>query len=295
MTTYLVHRSDNATSAAQAARAFLESRPIEHNLILTLLRDRIEHPQPGRYWWITENGIVRGVALRSPLTFKATVTPMPLDAVGALVDAVSEDAPDLPGVSGEAATAATFAGAWTERCSSGAHPAEGQRIYRLDAARSPDGVPGSLRVADGEDLGLLSAWFVAFQQEVGGNPPVDDVAGFLAGPVADGRFWVWEHDGESVAAAMISSPIAGAARVSFVFTPPERRSNGYAAALVAALCSRAMAPDRPFGRVEACLLYTQLHNATSNSIYRRIGFRAVAEVTVYQFETTGPAAGGGGR
>jgi len=284
MTTYLVHRSDNATSAAQAARAFLESRPIEHNLILTLLRERIERPAPGRYWWVTESGVVRGVALRSPLAFKATVTPMPLDAVGALVDAVAADAPDLPGVSGEAATAATFAGAWTERRSSGAHPGEGQRIYRLDAARSPGGVPGSLRVADREDLERLSVWFVAFQQTVGGNPPVDDVAGFLAGPVAERRFWVWEHDGEPVAATMISSPIAGAARISFVFTPPERRSNGYATAMVAELCARALAPDRPFGRVEACLLYTQLHNATSNAIYRRIGFRAAAEVTVYEFD-----------
>src|SRR5689334_22662616 len=61
MTTYLVHRSDNATSAAQATRAFLESRPVEHNLILTLLRERIEHPEPGRYWWISESGQVRGV------------------------------------------------------------------------------------------------------------------------------------------------------------------------------------------------------------------------------------------
>ena len=33
-----------------------------------------------------------------------------------------------------------------------------------------------------------------------------------------------------------------------------------------------------------CILYTDLANPTSNSIYRRIGYRAVAEALRYRFE-----------
>ncbi len=283
MATYVVHRSENPAAAAQAAGTFLESRPIEHNMILTLLRERIERPLPGRYWWIAESGEVRGVAFQSPRSFKVTVTPMPLDAVGPLVDAVIADAPDLPGVTGGAATAAAFAGAWSERSSAAPRPIEGQRLYRADQIRPPDGVVGAPRVAVPDDLDLLARWFVAFQDEVGGLPVVDDPRVALAEPLAGGRIWVWEHDDQVVSAAMISRSVAGAARVSFVFTPPEQRARGYAGATVGSLCARSLGPERPFGTVDACLLYTQLHNATSNGVYRRLGFRCVLEVLAYEF------------
>ena len=32
------------------------------------------------------------------------------------------------------------------------------------------------------------------------------------------------------------------------------------------------------------MLYTQLHNATSNRIYRRLGYEASSEVLAYRFE-----------
>ena len=33
-----------------------------------------------------------------------------------------------------------------------------------------------------------------------------------------------------------------------------------------------------------CILYTDLGNPTSNSVYRRIGYRAVAEALRFRFE-----------
>jgi uncharacterized protein len=284
MTTYVVHRSDQVGSVAQAARDFLESRPVAHNLILTILRDRIARPEPGRYWWITENGVVRGVALQSPLTFRAAVTPVPLDAVGALVDAVAADAPTLPGIGGEAATAAAFAGAWTERFGSAADTLEGQRLYELEAVVEPTGVGGALRVAAPGDVGLVAAWFEAFHAEVETGPAASDLASVAAARVGAGEVWLWERDGEVVSSAMISRAIAGAARIGFVFTPPERRGHGYAAATVARLSATALGESQPFGSVRTCLLYTQLGNATSNRVYRRVGFRSVAEVLVYRFD-----------
>jgi hypothetical protein len=283
MTTYLVHRSDQVGSVAQAARAFLESRPVEHNLILSLLRDRVARPEPGRYWWITENGLVRGVALQSPLTFRAAMTPVPPDAVGPLVDAVAADAPTLPGVGGEAATAAAFAGAWTERFGSGATPVEGQRLYELDTVVEPTGVGGALRPAGPDDVALAGDWFEAFDAETASGPGGPGLRSVVAARVAAGEVWLWEHDGEVVSSAMVSRPICGAGRIGFVYTPPVHRGHGYAAATVARLCALALGDLQPFGPMVTCLLYTQLGNATSNRVYRRIGFRSVAEALVYRF------------
>lgn len=75
-----------------------------------------------------------------------------------------------------------------------------------------------------------------------------------------------------------SEPLEGVVRVQAVYTPPERRNRGYAGACVGDLSGRL----RDDGH--QCMLYTDLDNPTSNSVYRRIGYRAVAEGLRYRFE-----------
>jgi predicted GNAT family acetyltransferase len=71
--------------------------------------------------------------------------------------------------------------------------------------------------------------------------------------------------------------VAGVSRVQAVYTPPERRRAGYAAACVAALSARVLAEEH------RCILYTDLTNPTSNGVYRSIGYRSVAEWVRYRF------------
>jgi predicted GNAT family acetyltransferase len=78
--------------------------------------------------------------------------------------------------------------------------------------------------------------------------------------------------------AVAREPVDEVVRLSGVYTPPEKRNHGYAAACVHALSRRL----RDAGH--RCILYTDLANPTSNSIYRRIGYRAVAEALRYRFE-----------
>ena len=75
-----------------------------------------------------------------------------------------------------------------------------------------------------------------------------------------------------------SEPVEGVVRMQAVYTPPEKRNRGYAGACVAGLSGRL----REAGH--HCILYTDLGNPTSNSVYRRIGYRAVAEGLRYRFE-----------
>ncbi len=59
-------------------------------------------------------------------------------------------------------------------------------------------------------------------------------------------------------------------RVSLVYTPPELRGRGYAGAVTAAASQQALRAG-----AQELLLYTDLANPVSNSVYQRIGYRPV--------------------
>jgi predicted GNAT family acetyltransferase len=71
----------------------------------------------------------------------------------------------------------------------------------------------------------------------------------------------------------------GNARINLVYTPPDLRRRGYATAAVSALTRRLLDSGRRY-----CCLYTDLANPTSNSVYRRIGYRPVCDIDEYSFE-----------
>ena len=256
------------------AGAFLASDPVQHNLILTLLYERVAYPEPGRYWVATDGGAVVGVAFQSPLDFFASLTPTSPEAVAALVDVIAESAVTLPGVIGEAATAARFAGQWTERRGSAAFPVEGQRIYELVRAPQATAAGGRMREATLDDRDLILAWTRSFFIDVGED--ARDLEPMVERRLEAGQFWLWEDSGPASMAAN-SEPVEGVVRVQAVYTPPERRNRGYAGACVAGLSERMQEAGYH------CILYTDLGNPTSNSVYRRFGYRAVAEGLRYRF------------
>jgi predicted GNAT family acetyltransferase len=275
MGTAVEHTDDPAHTVARAGE-FLATRPVEHNLVLTILHDRIAHPEPGRYWIVVDHDAIVGVALQSPITFFATTTPMSRAHVTALAESVAHTAPDLPGINAEAGTAAAFAGHWTEILGIPAKPVFGQRLYQLGELRSPDGIPGHARVATVDDLDLAIAWLQEFHHDVG-QPPQLDPAVQLRDRMAGDRLWFWDDDGPCAMVAFART-VGGIARIGPVYTPPERRRHGYAAACTAAVSQHVL--DH---HADGCVLYTDLANPTSNAVYRRLGYQAVAEHLRYRF------------
>jgi ribosomal protein S18 acetylase RimI-like enzyme len=273
-----VHATGTPQDALAACAAYLEGSPVAHNVALSILTERIAFPSDGRYWWVTEGADVVGYAWQSPTTFSGGVTPMRTDAVQAVADVMRDDVPALPGVIGDAGTAAAFAGRWTERTGTGARPREGQRIYELVEVQPAADPGGALRRAGPDDAAWLVDWTLAFFQDIGVAGEFPDVDETIARRIELGMLWAWHNDGPACM-AMVVPPLAGACRVGVVYTPPERRCHGYAAALVAAVSQRALDQG-----ASCCLLYTQLDNASSNGIYRRVGYRAVGEVLSYRFD-----------
>lgn len=194
--------------------------------------------------------------------------------VDEVVDAVA-DHTDLPGVMGEAATASRFAGRWTEVRNTSAHPAAGHRLYELGTLTEPVGISGVLRVATEDDVPMLIDWMHGFNADTGEHGT--DPAELVPLRVRADHFRIWD-DGPPVATAAATPPLAGVTRIQAVYTPPEWRRHGYAAATVGALSGERVAAGH------RCILYTDLANARSNSIYRRLGYRARAEIIRFTFD-----------
>jgi predicted GNAT family acetyltransferase len=267
--------SDDPAWVLTNAGDFLRSEPVLHNLILSLLHARVAYPEPGRYWVATDAGKTLGVVFQSPLNFPATITPMEPAVVEEVVNAVA-NVVRLPGVNGEAGTAARFAGQWTERCKSAAFPVQGLRLYELQDLLESPSASGRLRKAIPEDRKLVVDWVRNFGDEVGehaGDPELQ-VDHWMSG---GGAVWLWE-DGEPAAMAVSREPVEKVVRVQHVYTPPEKRRRGYAGACVCELSRHIL--DRGYRSI----LYTDLGNPSSNSIYRRMGYGAVAETLRYRFE-----------
>ena len=266
--------SDDPVWLRNKAYEFLVSQPVLHNMILTLLEARIACREDGRYWVATDGGTVAGVVLQSPLNYDANLTPMPREVVEAMVDAISESRHALPGVNGEAATAARFAGRWTERNKCAAVPTQGLRIYEVDHVNSPAKAEGRLRQAVATDrdkvVDLMRDFYVGIGEQHGNLERIVDMR------LAAGQFWLWEAGGPvSLAASSLS--VAGVVRVQAAYTPAPLRNRGYGAACVAALSKQVRASG------QRCMLYTDLGNPISNAVFRRIGYRCVADGLRYRF------------
>jgi hypothetical protein len=270
-----VRTYEGPRSFLAVAGEFLRSRPVLHNLILTIVDRRLTESEQGRYWVAFRGAEVVGVALQSPLTYPATVVPMEPEVAAAVVDAIADSGSNLPGVNGDVSTAASFAGRWTERRRTAAVPTQGQRLYELAELNGIEPVDGRFRQADARDRSLAVRWMQEFDTEAHVQPR--DVESFIDSALLSSRVWLWDAGGP-VSMAVGSKAIEGVVRISGVYTPKEERGYGYAAACVHGLSS--LLVDAGY----RCILYTDLGNPTSNSIYRRIGYKAVSEGICYRFD-----------
>ena len=274
----------DAAEFAERAGDFLTGRPIEHNVLATVLAtlqpaDRRDAPLFG---WVEAGGSggVSGAAIRTP--------PRPLLAsamTGAAADALMprllEVDPVLPGVNGPQPAASYLAEAW-RRCAGGTvELGMSQAIYWVAKVNTPPRPPlGRPRPAEPSDRDLLVEWAHAFSRDAGA--PAVNVESEIERRLLDGRLFVWDDD-RVVSMVGTGPPVAGVVRLGPVYTPPEARRHGYATALVADVSGRALAAG-----ASKCMLYADLANPTSNSIYQAVGYRRSNDAREYRFSNDRP-------
>ncbi len=121
------------------------------------------------------------------------------------------------------------------------------------------------------------SWFSAFAAEAGVR---DSPAQMVSGRLASGHLMLWEAAAELKSLAGLSPVIAGVARVGPVYTPPPWRGRGYGGAVTVAISQLALTRG-----AESVILFTDLANLASNSLYLKLGYQAVEDRAVLLFGT----------
>jgi predicted GNAT family acetyltransferase len=165
---------------------------------------------------------------------------------------------------------------WTRATSGRATLAMRQRAYTLTSLKAIAQTSGRLRVATSSDLDVVSEWISHFESEALANVVPQSSRASAERRIAAGEIHLW-CDPEPRTMAASVRPTKRAIAVSSVYTPREWRRQGYATACVAALSKLLL--QRGF---ELCVLYTDLSNPTSNSIYTRIGYRPVRDFLMFE-------------
>jgi uncharacterized protein len=268
-------RFADAPSFLAHTEAWLTTAEVENNLILGICNHLLTagKPAPDIYLAAVEVAdTIRGCALRVA-PWKAVITRGTDVALRCLVDDLAALDPTLPAVLGPEPDVARFAQLWGERAGSVVRLGMRQRIFEVrDVKALPWPVPGRLRRAAESDIRTLATWIEAFNAEAHTTEPTvpDTVA---RERVSEERLFVWE-DGEVVSMAAQGSRTPSGAGINLVYTPPPLRGRGYASACVAALSAHLLASGRAY-----CCLFTDLANPTSNSIYQRIGYQPVCDMS----------------
>jgi RimJ/RimL family protein N-acetyltransferase len=229
-------------------------------------------------WWSDPAGPVAGAFMHTP-PFPVVLTAVALDAAAELA-AVTLAARPLGGVNAHPEVAEAFGRAWRAGRPGGRVDVHRrQRLYRLAGLVRPEPAPaGAARIARDRDAALTAGWFAAFAREVHDMGNGEDQSAAVREKISHGGVTLWEAGGEPVAIACNTMPVAGQVRIGPVYTPPGLRGRGYASAATAAVSQRLVEEG-----TEEVLLYTDLANPVSNSIYQRIGYRPVEDRVVLAF------------
>ncbi|SNT57413.1 Predicted acetyltransferase, GNAT family [Asanoa hainanensis] len=252
------------------AGAALRARPVENTLLLTIAAKvadtggGVPGGSPPAFGWHTDGSAFVWTPPRA-LLIGGSATVAASTELAELLD-------DVPGVNSTDEAARAFADAWCRRTGVTARPGLRSRLYRLGELVPPV-VAGRARVAGAGDRDLLVAWLTTCAEEL--HEPLASPGRAADLGVRDGAYGLWEVDGTPVALAGRRRPAGGVVRIGPVYTPRQHRGRGYGSAVTAAVSAWSLPHE--------VVLFTDLSNPTSNSIYTKIGYRPVEDRQLFEF------------
>lgn len=240
--------------------------------------------------WLTGEPYLATVYEKEKFLTAAMITP-PFGLVLAQGDENSQAAIELvardlqarhrpvPDVNGPKFYAGYFAQTWSAITGHQHKLMMAERMYDLRQVIPPGGIPGTARLAAPEDREWLVDWMDEFSQEALDEENTrSELLTLTNSYLAEERVMLWQHDQQPVSMSVQVRDSARGAMIGCVYTPIQHRRHGYASALVAFHSQHCLDNGRDF-----CMLFTDLANPTSNSIYQQIGYRPVCDFDKYRF------------
>jgi len=244
--------------------------------------DKTEWRDPANWVMVTVQD-VRGILLTALMTPPHNITLYAIDnivnhaAIDCLIKGLRNY--EIPGVTTEKSLAEEFAKAYGKQY----EITMNQRIYELTVVNPDIPTCGTLRLAEEKDMSFLPFWLSSFFPSARNDEtmPIPIEAEPFINRIDRRNLWILENeDGVPVSMVGSSRELVTVRSIAPVYTPPYFRGRGYASSSVAQL-SRLLL-DKGFTR---CVLYTDLANPTSNSIYQKIGYRAICNSLELKFVT----------
>lgn len=237
-------------------------------------------------WFMATVSDEKGIhltALMTPphnITLYATDNIINQKAINCLIDGLKDY--EIPGVTTEKTLAEFFAKEYTARKGLAFKTSMSQRIYELNTVNPDIKQFGVVRLLEERDMCFFPYWVEAFNAANSYGKTemsIPQEAELYRFRLSSKKLYVLEVDGIPVSMAGYTREMQTAIGVAFVYTPPYYRGKGYASSCVAQISQIAL--DKGFTK---CVLYTDLLNPTSNSIYKKIGYTSVCDSLMLKFE-----------
>lgn len=262
-----LYRSDNVHQFCDRTRPRLLQDEAQHHLLLSLQQTLAQSSvsDPPYLAWV-EGRAVLGVVVHMAERNIVLSTMSSSAVIQLFVHDLLQTGRQLPGVAGPPTEAQAFVSTWEKLTHGTAKLAMNLQIHQLTQVQPVATAEGYLRRAEQCDRALILEWSQAFDREVFGTVQAwtEQV---VERQLRRGRIYLWQ-DGQPVSMATGRGSNPGNGHIGPVYTPPGYRSQGYATACVAALSQQLLDQGCP-----SCFLFTDRDNATSNHIYRTIGYQ----------------------
>jgi len=259
------------------AGSWLEEREVEHHLFFRItgrFKAGVTTNRPAP-WLATveQDGKIVAAAFMTP-PYPLVISNAPPEARAALMAHLDGMGLVPSGVNGHADASTAFAREWAVGHGGSSEIAMRLGVFEAISVIPPAPVPGSLRMMEERDVELVARWLHSFSVEALLPHEQESESEALASArerLGRRTMFLWD-DGTPRAMAAGTGPSPHGMCINAVYTPPEFRRQGFASACVAGLTGHLLHEGRRF----VCL-FTDLSNPTSNSIYRKIGYKHVCE------------------
>ncbi len=274
-----ISRFHDAEEFLRHAGPFLRTNAIDNNVILGIAGRLIDTPQDNAVMVTVDDGGTPCLAGLMTPPWRLIVSTGPSEAIPILVEALRDPGSKPPGVVGLAAMAAQFATAWTAATGEKVASGTAMNLHVTDRVDTPADVGGALRLAEGAEAEWVTDAFIQFAIDIDADESErGESRKSAAANMARGEVWVWDVGGAPVSMVCYSRMGSEGARVAPVYTPSDQRGRGYASAAVAALTTWLLD-----GGADWCTIFADVENATTNTIYQRIGYKEHGTYREYDF------------
>ena len=225
---------------------------------------------------VSDSTGIKLTAIMTPphnMTLYATDNQLDVNAVDCLVDGMLKAKVHASGVMTENSLAESFAKVYADKAKTNYKTDVNMRVYELTAVNPAIPSIGNLRLAKDSDMSFLPYWRHGFATDC--NLPTTSLSEEAENGryvISIGKLYILEDNGVPVSMARITREMQSVCGVAFVYTPPYFRGKGYASSCVADISRLIL--KQGFTK---CVLYTNLANPTSNSIYQNIGYKPICD------------------